>query len=383
MVTTILIIPPLAFNQSLNALVSQAMGSENFKMAGTWLQLSLIWLTVSHVPVLIAFFFVSPILGLLGFPEDICYLAGTYAKFNAFWPIPNGWYQCMRFYFQAQGITRPAMYNNIIFLAVNALLNWVFVFGGPFRSLGWNGFGFIGAAISLSCSRSLQPLFYWLYMFVWRRAHVDTWPGWSWEFLGRERNKNFLNRKSRDSAGGRRKRPAKTSRNRRCFDREFKFDKEIPERSRSILVELGNPLRAEPTQKIVACEPEEPDPRRSAAAQPEAPRSSAGRPAKRKVWANRLPISRVSGHAAQVRPDTTHFSGRPQSEFRRHDHMKKCRRARSDFRAAVVWANAKPPELRRNTTPTTLILLPSVKRKGWFTRCLLYYHLALSGIATR
>eukprot|EP00929_Paragymnodinium_shiwhaense_P014177 TRINITY_DN122062_c0_g1_i1.p1 TRINITY_DN122062_c0_g1~~TRINITY_DN122062_c0_g1_i1.p1 ORF type:complete len:579 (+),score=118.52 TRINITY_DN122062_c0_g1_i1:62-1798(+) len=176
MITNIMIIPPLAFNMSLNALVSQAMGSGNKKMAGTWLQLSLVFVTLSYLPMLISFFYVEPLLKLFGFQAEICELAGTYAKWNAFWPIPNAWYQCMRFYFQAQGITRPAMINNIFFLAMNAMLNWIFVFGGPFRGMGWQGFGFIGAAISLSCSRTAQPLVYWLYMFVWRKAHVDTWP---------------------------------------------------------------------------------------------------------------------------------------------------------------------------------------------------------------
>merc|ERR1719265_3008062 len=145
MVTSLLIIPPLAFNQSLNALVGQAMGSGNKKMAGTWLQLSIFWLTVTYAPVLVSFFFVSDMLRLLGFSPELCALAGSYARFNVFWPIPNGWYQCMRFYMQAQGVTRPAMFNNMIFLAVNVLLNWIFVFGGPFRYLfGWNGFGFVG-----------------------------------------------------------------------------------------------------------------------------------------------------------------------------------------------------------------------------------------------
>mmetsp|Transcript_102232 Transcript_102232/g.286600 ORF Transcript_102232/g.286600 Transcript_102232/m.286600 type:complete len:546 (+) Transcript_102232:55-1692(+) len=193
MVTNILIIPPLAFNQSLNALVSQAIGSGNKKMAGTWLQLSMFFLTLTYLPCLVSFFFVSDMLKFLGFSENVCALAGQYAKWNVFWPIPNGWYQCMRFYFQAQGNTRPAMYNNMVFLAVNALLNWIFVFGGPFRAIsGWQGFGFIGAAMSISCSRSLQPLFYWLYMFVWKKQHHDTWPGWSWNFLARERVKAFM-----------------------------------------------------------------------------------------------------------------------------------------------------------------------------------------------
>ena len=89
-----------------------------------------------------------------------------------------------------EGKPRPAMYNSIFFLFMNALLNWVFVFGGPFRHMKWcghwRGLGFIGAAVSLSCSRCLQPLFYWLYMFVWRKEHLEFWPGWKWRGDRRE-----------------------------------------------------------------------------------------------------------------------------------------------------------------------------------------------------
>ena len=141
-------VPPLAFNQVLNGLVSQAMGSGNPKMAGIWLQQSIFWLTLTMLPCLIGCFYIEPMLLLLGFPGNIAHIAGTYGKFNVIWPIPNGCYQCMRFYFQAQGLPRPAMYNNIIFLFVNALLNYIFVFGGPFRHFkifgNWKGFGFIG-----------------------------------------------------------------------------------------------------------------------------------------------------------------------------------------------------------------------------------------------
>lgn len=196
MVTTLLVVPPLAFNQVLNALCGQAVGSGKKKVAGVWLQQSLFWLGVTMLPFLVGFFFVEDILKLLGFSDVICQLAGVYAKYNVFWPIPNGWYQCMRFYFQAVGKPRPAMYNSIVFLFVNALLNWVFVFGGPFRHMkwcgNWRGLGFIGAAVSLSCSRCLQPLFYWLYMFVWRKEHLDFWPGWRLEEHTWTRTKEFL-----------------------------------------------------------------------------------------------------------------------------------------------------------------------------------------------
>ena len=109
-----LIVPPLAFNQVLNALVGQALGSGNRKMAGTWLQLSIFFLSVTYLPfMLLQYLYVADALRLLGFSEDVCTLAGTYARWNLFWPIPNGIYQCMRFYFQAQGLPRPVMWNNL------------------------------------------------------------------------------------------------------------------------------------------------------------------------------------------------------------------------------------------------------------------------------
>ena len=196
MVVNILIVPPLAFNQVLNALVGQALGSNNKKMAGTWLQLSIFFLSTSYVPFMVLqYFLVADTLKLLGFDPDICELAGVYARWNLFWPIPNGIYQCLRFYFQAQGLPRPAMWNNIAFLFVNAFLNWLFIFGGPLQYLphgGWHGFGFIGAAMSISVSRCLQPLTYWLYMFVYRRLHTDSWPGLSLDFLRPDRVRRFL-----------------------------------------------------------------------------------------------------------------------------------------------------------------------------------------------
>jgi len=192
MVLNICITPPLAFNQVLNGLVSQAVGSNNPRMAGIWLQQSMFWLATTMLPCLTALFFVEPILKSLGFPDDICSVAGRYAKYNVFWPVPNGLYQCMRFYFQARGHPKPAMYNNIIFLFVNGFLNWIFVFGGPIP--GWDGLGFIGAAISLSISRTMQGICYFFYMFVYKKHHIDAWPeeGWSVKHHTKERTKEFM-----------------------------------------------------------------------------------------------------------------------------------------------------------------------------------------------
>ena len=99
MVVNLCITPPLAFNQVLNGLVGQAIGSNNRPMAGIWLQQSMFWLTITMLPCLTGLFYVQPILEVLGFPEDIAAVAGVYAKYNLIWPIPNGLYQVsIRYY---------------------------------------------------------------------------------------------------------------------------------------------------------------------------------------------------------------------------------------------------------------------------------------------
>lgn len=86
MVVNVLLVPPLAFNQVLNALVGQAIGSDNPKMAGLWLQQSMFWLSSTMLPFLVGCFFVEPILIKLAFPSDVAHMAGIYAKYNVIWP---------------------------------------------------------------------------------------------------------------------------------------------------------------------------------------------------------------------------------------------------------------------------------------------------------
>ena len=56
MITTLMVVPPLAFNQVLNALCGQAVGSGRPKMAGVWLQQSMFWLGITMLPFLAGFF---------------------------------------------------------------------------------------------------------------------------------------------------------------------------------------------------------------------------------------------------------------------------------------------------------------------------------------
>ena len=150
--------------------------------------------TLGTIPFITGFFFVDEILSSLRFDPDVCHLAGIYARYNSIWVLPNSWYVTMRMYFQAQGKPRPAMYFGLIFLFVNALFLYVLVFGGPDNGSWWHvgGLGFIGAALSISCSRIVQSFFYWLYMFVITKAHAPTWPGMGCDFLQRKYVKPYF-----------------------------------------------------------------------------------------------------------------------------------------------------------------------------------------------
>jgi len=194
MCTTVLFVPMMAFGVALNPLVGQAMGSGNKKMAGVWLQLSLLFMVGIFSLTMVLWMFIEQFLVLVGFPRDVSRLAGLFARISAIWPIPNGVFLCLRCYFQAMGNSRPAMWAGVIFVGINALLNWTFVYGGPFKywaSIGWGGIGFIGAAVSMDVSRTMQPFCYWVYMFVWKKAHVDAWPGFTKQCLQRQNVRAF------------------------------------------------------------------------------------------------------------------------------------------------------------------------------------------------
>jgi len=94
------------------------------------------------------------------------------------------------------GLPRPALWNNLAFTGVNFTLNYVFVRGLPAVPRigfgGWDGLGFAGSPVSLSLSRCLQPLAYFLYMFVWRKAHVGAWPGFTGECFKRSHVQEYL-----------------------------------------------------------------------------------------------------------------------------------------------------------------------------------------------
>ena len=72
---------------------SQALGAQNFHLAGVWFLISLAVVLIGNVPAMVGFCYIGPMLRALGFSEAVCQLGGSFGKLSIFWLVPNGWYQ--------------------------------------------------------------------------------------------------------------------------------------------------------------------------------------------------------------------------------------------------------------------------------------------------
>ena len=160
--------------EQLSTLCAQAFGAGNNPLVGEWLQLWLVASAVLAVPALIARWYTGWILGgLFGLDFQICALANEYANIRQFAVPFDVVYLCVKAYLAAQGIVRPAMVIELVFVVVNGILAYSLVF--PF------GLGFPGAAIASTITTAMRTSAFFLYVFVFKQFHKPTWFGWDWD----------------------------------------------------------------------------------------------------------------------------------------------------------------------------------------------------------
>ena len=158
--------------EQLSTMCSQAFGAGNNPLVGEWFQLWLIGSFVLAVPAMTARWFTSTMLEtLFVLDPTICLLAGQYANIRQFAVPFDVFYLCLKAYLAAQGIVRPAMIIELIFVGVNGVLAYSLVF--PF------GLGFPGAAIASAITTVARTVTLFLYAIVYKRYHRPTWFGWT------------------------------------------------------------------------------------------------------------------------------------------------------------------------------------------------------------
>ena len=133
----------------LDPLVAQAFGAGRVGECHQWLVAG-IWLAILATPPIVgAVYLINAALPLLGLPPGVLLLARPYLAVIGWSLAPLLLYVAFRRYLQAMGIVRPVTYTLIAANLVNALANWLLVFG----HYGAPQLGVIGSAYATLAAR--------------------------------------------------------------------------------------------------------------------------------------------------------------------------------------------------------------------------------------
>mmetsp|Transcript_16776 Transcript_16776/g.38597 ORF Transcript_16776/g.38597 Transcript_16776/m.38597 type:complete len:450 (-) Transcript_16776:2105-3454(-) len=179
----------LIMGRVLAILVGTAVGADNPKLAGIYLQVAYFVLSFVAVFVMIAWYFTKQVWILFGSAHKVSDMAGYYARVLSL-SIPGlVLFGQLSQFFTAQRIMHPEVNASSIALIMNLVLGLTLVLGIPFP--GWNGFGFPVCPIVTSSVVYIQ-LAVILIEAIWiEKLHKTCWGGWSWQEITRERIKTF------------------------------------------------------------------------------------------------------------------------------------------------------------------------------------------------
>ena len=176
-----------AFGAAVNTLCAQAVGASNFRLAGVWLQTTIVLSTLATIPLAVSWWFTGDLLRAIGVDPRIADLGATFARYSivSTWPILI--YECLARYYQAQKLVMPALVINFIFVFINILLNYFWVIGVG----GVGGYGYVGSPLATASCRWLLLIVFWVVMHYGLNAK-QCWHGWTWECMASNRLKVML-----------------------------------------------------------------------------------------------------------------------------------------------------------------------------------------------
>lgn len=170
----------LGMASALETLCGQAFGAKKYYMLGVYVQRSWVILTLCCILLLPLYIFASPILKILGQPDDVAEQTGLLAL----WFIPQHFSFAFQFpiqrFLQSQLKTPVLAWVSCAVLVIHVFMSWLFVHVFDF--------GMVGLAIALDISWWL--LFLGMFSYVALGGCPETWTGLSiqafsglWEFL--------------------------------------------------------------------------------------------------------------------------------------------------------------------------------------------------------
>lgn len=154
---------------ALETLCGQAFGAGQVHMLGVYMQRSIIILSATCILLLPLYIFATPILKLVGQPDEIAKPAGVYTMLT----IPQMLSLAVAFptqkFLQAQSKVSVLAWIGAIALLIQAFWCWLFV-----DVFGW---GTIGAAVAFDLTSWISAIAQFVYVVGWCK---DGWKGFSW-----------------------------------------------------------------------------------------------------------------------------------------------------------------------------------------------------------
>lgn len=161
----------------LGVFVGQSVGANNPRLAGIYLQTSLLVLGTLSIFVIIAWIFTKQVWIALGQSLRISTMAGYYAQVLAISIPAQVLFVQLSQFFSAQRIMYPEVTTSLVAMAFNLLFGLVFVLGIPIRNFG--GFGFVACPIVTSTVSYVQVFLFWFIFCYIKGLHRPCWGGWS------------------------------------------------------------------------------------------------------------------------------------------------------------------------------------------------------------
>ncbi|KAI0945255.1 hypothetical protein AcW1_001519 [Taiwanofungus camphoratus] len=138
------------FTSTLDTMLPGAWTSSQPQLVGLWAQRMAVVMAAILVPIILIWFSSETILLLLKQDPEVAHLAATYLKFLVLGVPAYTFNAISRRYFQSQGLFTVPTRIILVIAPINALLNYLLVWGPkPF------GLGFIGAPIATAISFNL------------------------------------------------------------------------------------------------------------------------------------------------------------------------------------------------------------------------------------
>ncbi|CAI5721229.1 unnamed protein product [Peronospora effusa] len=174
---------------ALVTLCGQAWGAKNGELAGIWLQLGIVAVSILSVPVMLWYWCIGYLLEFSTEDQEVVTLGVRFARILSLSIWPSLVYACVRLYFQSIGIMSPVTIVGTLSIGVACAANYVLIFG----AFGWEGMGFDGSPMATVIAAWFQPIALISYCILYKKMHLQAWGGWDLTAFTPDRLTIFLN----------------------------------------------------------------------------------------------------------------------------------------------------------------------------------------------